>query len=90
MADGRWAQVRVVDAGRMAGTDDLDATCTHLVLDPEASATKGYSLRALALALAAIAIAIAIARGSEQEQEQEQEQWLVVGGRAALGVCRSE
>ena len=38
MADGRWAQVRVVDAGRMAGTDDLDATCTHLVLDPEASA----------------------------------------------------
>ena len=86
MADGRWAQVRVVDAGRMAGTDDLDATCTHLVLDPEASATKGYSLRALALALAAIAIAIA--RGSEQEQEQEQ--WLVVGGRAALGVCRSE
>ena len=86
MADGRWAQVRVVDAGRMAGTDDLDATCTHLVLDPEASATKGYSLRALALA----AIAIAIARGSEQEQEQEQEQWLVVGGRAALGVCRSE
>ena len=68
----------MVDAGRMAGTDDLDATCTHLVLDPEASATKGYSLRALA----------AIARGSEQEQEQEQ--WLVVGGRAALGVCRSE
>ena len=80
----------MVDAGRMAGTDELDATCTHLVLDPEASATKGYSLRALALALAAIAIAIAIARGWEQEQEQEQEQWLVVGGRAALGVCRSE
>ena len=78
----------MVDAGRMAGTDDLGATCTHLVLDPEASATKGYSLRALALALAAIAIAIAIARGSEQKQEQEQ--WLVVGGRAALGVCRSE
>ena len=80
----------MVDARRMAGTDDLDATCTHLVLDPEASATKGYSLRALALALAlaaiVIVIAIAIARGSEQEQEQ----WLVVGGRAALGVCRSE
>ena len=46
----------MVDAGRMAGTDDLDTTCTHLVLDPVASATKGYSLRALA----------AIARGSEQ------------------------